>query len=187
MEIKYVNERSILNTVKKLCIRNIKESDIVVDMTVGNGNDTLFLANLIPNGYVFGFDIQEDAINKTLNLLKENNITNYKLFQESHENIDITLKDYKNNISLILFNLGYLPGGNKNIMTNHESTLNAVKKSLNMLKDDGTILIVFYPHKEGLKEALSVRKYLDTSNISYTQYYNTTNTYAPYLVEIKKK
>ena len=187
MNLINVDERSILNIVKKICIENINTNDIVVDMTIGNGHDTLFLAKLVENGYVFGFDIQSSAINTTDILLKQNNINNYQLFLESHENIDNTLKDYNKKISLILFNLGYLPGGNKFIMTNHESTLNAIINGLKMLKEHGIMLIVFYPHEEGVKEANYVKDYLKTNNIDYNDYHNTNNTYAPYLVTIKKE
>lgn len=178
--------RSILNRVKQIAENILKPNDSVIDMTIGNGNDTLFLCNLVNKGHVFGFDIQEKAVSNTRKLLKENNLTNYSLFNESHENIDIILKDYKNKISLILFNLGYLPGGNKNIITNHISTLNALKKALNMLNNKGIILIVLYPHEEGKKEEEIIKGYLTKNKINYNKYHNTDNTKAPFLIEIKK-
>lgn len=185
-QIIYINERSILTKVKDICQENIQPSDYVVDMTVGNGNDTLTLCKLTANGMVFGFDIQKSAIINTTTLLKDNNLNNYKLFLESHENINIRLKSYKNKIKLILFNLGYLPKGDKNIITNHKSTLNALINSLNMLKNDGLILLVFFPHEEGQKEAITIKNYLKSKNINYTEYHNTENINAPFLTVIKK-
>lgn len=179
--------RSILNIVKQIEENTLKPNDLVIDMTTGNGNDTLFLCNLVNKGHVFGFDIQEKAIYNTTKLLEENNITNYSLFNESHENIDITLKDYKNKISLILFNLGYLPNGDKDITTNHISTLNALKKALNMLNNKGIILIVLYPHVEGKKEEIEIKKYLIENNIDYNEFHNTDNTNSPFLIQIKRK
>ena len=179
--------RSILNKVKQICEDNIKNNDIVVDMTVGNGNDTLFLSKIVNKGFVFGFDIQKIAINNTKKLLDENKIINYKLFNTSFEDIDIKLKEFKNKISLILFNLGYLPNGNKSITTNHKSTINALKKSINMLNNKGIILIVIYLHEEGKKEEKEIKKYLNTNNIKYNEYHNTDNKNAPYLIEIKKE
>lgn len=176
--------RSILNMVKKICSENITKNDFVVDMTVGNGNDTLFLANISKK--VFGFDIQNIAIENTKKLLKENNALNYELFNISHDKINDVLKEYKNKIKIILFNLGYLPCGNKSITTNHEITLNAVKNSLSMLSSNGLILIVFYPHPEGKLEAQVVLEYLNENNNSYKIYKNTTNDEAPYLVVIIK-
>ena len=153
-------------------------------MTVGNGNDTLFLANISKKA--FGFDIQDIAIKNTQELLKENNVVNYELFNVSHDKINIILSKYKNRIKLILFNLGYLPCGNKNITTNHKTTLDAVKNSFNMLSNDGLILIVFYPHPEGKLEAEYVIKYLNENNMNYKIYRNTSNEDAPYLVVISK-
>lgn len=176
--------RSILNMVKKICVENVTSNDYVVDMTVGNGNDTLFLANISKK--VFGFDIQDIAIKNTTKLLEENNVDNYELFNISHDKIDIVLNKYKNNIKLILFNLGYLPCGDKFITTNHETTLNAIKSSLDMLKNDGLILVVFYPHPEGKLEAKVVLDYLNNYNLNYTIYKNTPNEDAPYLVVISK-
>jgi len=176
--------RSILNMVKKICNENITKNDYVVDMTVGNGNDTLFLSNISKK--VFGFDIQDIAIKNTTKLLEENNVDNYELFNISHDKIDIVLNKYKNNIKLILFNLGYLPCGDKFITTNHETTLNAIKSSLDMLKNDGLILVVFYPHPEGKLEAKVVLDYLNNYNLNYTIYKNTPNEDAPYLVVISK-
>ena len=178
--------RSILNKVNQICENIIKPNDIVVDMTIGNGNDTLFLANLVKKGFVYGFDIQKKAINNTKKLLDSNNITNYKLFNESHENIDKCLKDYIGKISLIIFNLGYLPNGNKKITTNHISTLNALRKSLKMINNKGVILMVIYSHEEGKKEEIEIKKYLKENNIKYNEYHNTSNKEAPYLIKIKR-
>ncbi len=179
--------RSILNKVKQLCENNLKPNDIAVDMTCGNGNDTLFLCNLVNKGFVFGFDIQDIAINNTKKLLKENNLKNYKLFKENHKNINIVLNDYKGKISLILFNLGYLPNGDKKITTDHKSTLYALKNSLDMLNNKGIILIVIYPHTEGKIEEKEIKSYLKKEKILYNEYHNTDNKNSPYLIEIKKK
>lgn len=168
---------------KKICSENITKNDYVVDMTVGNGNDTLFLANISKK--VFGFDIQDVAIENTKKLLRENNVYNYELFNISHEKINDVLKEYEKNIKLILFNLGYLPCGDKSITTNHKTTLNAVKNSFSMLSSNGLILIVFYPHPEGKTEAQVVLEYLKKNKLEYTIYKNTPNMNAPYLIVIK--
>lgn len=178
--------KSILNKVRQIIDKNLKENDIAVDMTTGNGNDTLYLCNILNKGFVFGFDVQSAAINNTDKLLKDNKKENYKIFNESHENINVTLKDYKGKISLILFNLGYLPNGDKNIMTNHISTVNAIKNSFEMLNNKGIILSVIYPHEEGKKEGTYIKKYLEDNNINYNEYHNTDNINAPYLIEIKR-
>lgn len=176
--------RSILNMVKKICIDNVSKNDLVVDMTTGNGNDTLFLAGISKK--VYGFDIQDIAINNTNELLISNNINNYELFNCSHDKIDEVLYNYMGNIKLVLFNLGYLPCGDKSITTMHETTLKAVINSYKMIKDDGLILIVFYPHPEGKLEENVILDYLNKENIHYNTYRNTLNINAPYLLVIKK-
>ena len=176
--------RSILNMVKKICLENVTKEDITVDMTVGNGYDTLFLAGISKK--VFGFDIQSIAVENTTKLLNDNNVYNYELFNVSHDKISEVLNKYKHNIKLILFNLGYLPCGDKSITTKHESTLKAVINGLDMLDDGGLILIVFYPHPEGKLEAKVVLDYLNQNNINYKIYKNTPNEDAPYLVVINR-
>ena len=176
--------RSILNKVNQIIEDNLKPNDIAVDMTIGNGNDTLFLSKLVSKGFVYGFDIQDIAIDNTKKLLDENNITNYKLIKDSHENI---YKYINEKISLILFNLGYLPNGNKDITTKKESTINALSKSINMLNNKGIILIVIYSHKEGKEEEKEIKEYLKNNNIKYNEYHNTDNIDAPYLIEIRKE
>lgn len=49
-----------------------------------------------------------------------------------------------------MFNLGYLPGVCHNITTKYDTTLKAVKSSLNLIKKGGVVLIVvYYSHAEG--------------------------------------
>ena len=176
--------RSILNKVNQIMENNLKPNDKVIDMTIGNGNDTLFLSILVNKGFVYGFDIQKKAINNTDKLLKDNNINNYKLINDSHENVDKYIKD---KVSLVLFNLGYLPSGDKSITTKSKSTIMAIDKSLKLLNSKGIILIVIYKHKEGLKEEQDIKEYLKSNSIKYTEYHNTDDIKAPYLIEIKRQ
>ena len=160
--------------------KSLKEKDIVVDATIGNGFDSLKLLNIVKNGFLFGFDIQKKAIDNTNKLLKENNFNNYKLFLKSHEYMYETLKKYKSKISMVVFNLGYLPNENKSIMTNKKSTIKAIDDSLKLLNNKGTILIVCYPHKEGKEESTEILK-----KYNCIIYKNTDNIDAPFLIEIK--
>ncbi len=176
--------KSILNKLQQIYNKFVKPGDIVVDATCGNGNDTLYLCRLAKK--VFAIDIQKNAINNTKKLLDSNNITNYELINNSHEYMNDYLYDYTGKISLITFNLGFLPGGDKSIMTNYKSTLNAIKKGLNLLNKKGIILVTCYPHKEGKKESKEIINYLDCNSIKYSIYKNTDNTEAPFLIEIKK-
>lgn len=176
--------KSILNRVGLIYEKFIKPGDIVVDATCGNGNDTLTLSRLAKE--VYAFDIQPDAIKSTKKSLNKNNINNVKLINDSHENLDKYLDNYEGKISLITFNLGYLPGGNKSIITNHNSTMTAIEKGLNLLNKKGIILVTCYPHEEGKKESKEIITYLDNNKINYKIYANTNNKNAPFLIEIKK-
>ena len=178
---------SILNKSRSLMETNLKPNDLVVDATIGNGKDSDFLLNIIKKGYLFGFDIQKEAIKNTNDLLK-GKYSNYELFNTSHEKIDKILKEYLNKISLIVFNLGYLPKGNQDITTTTKTTIKAIKNSFKLLNKKGHIVITIYPgHKEGLKESIAINKTFNNNNYIYQEYHNTENKTAPYVIDLKEK
>ena len=180
--------KTILNYVHNLIDSYIKENDIVIDATIGNGNDTLYLSKTVESGKVFGFDIQDKAIKNTKELLDNNNCHNYKLFLSSHNKMSSILSDYLGKVSLVLFNLGYLPNGDKNITTNYETTIEAIEESFKLIHKMGMILVVIYPgHENGFIESQKIHEYLNNNKINYIEYHNTDNIIAPYLIEIKKK
>lgn len=163
----------------------IKEGSRVVDATAGNGHDTLFLSNLVgESGKVFAYDIQEQAINNTKELTKDK--TNIEYFLKSHEFIDQT------NLDLVLFNLGFLPNGDKSITTLKDSTINSILNLINnySLNPNLHIFIVVYPgHPEGKIESdelLSFTKQLD-KYLLVTTYIPHNQNNAPYLITINKK
>lgn len=181
-------QKSILNKVKQIIDKHVKYKDLIVDATIGNGNDSLFISNYLKEGHLYGFDIQNKALENTKKLLDENHFTNYTLFLENNKNIEQKLNHLKNKISLVIYNLGYLPGGDKNITTNTEDTIKSLKGSLNLLNHKGIILMTIYPgHLEGKKEGEHIIKYLNENNIHYQIYRNTDNEIAPYLIEINNK
>ena len=180
--------KTILNYVHNLIDSYIKENDIVIDATIGNGNDTLYLSKTVESGKVFGFDIQDKAIKNTKELLDNNNCHNYKLFLSSHNKMSSILSDYLGKVSLVLFNLGYLPNGDKNITTNYETTIEAIEESFKLIHKMGMILVVIYPgHENGFIESQKIHEYINNNKINYIEYHNTDNIIAPYLIEIKKK
>lgn len=148
--------------VKNYLKENLKPSDITVDATAGNGHDTLFLANI--SKFVYAFDIQELAINNTNKLLKENNLTNYKLINDTHLNI----LNYVNSFKCVVFNLGYLPNSDKVITTKIDVTIKTLKILTNVLNVGEFIIITCYPgHSEGLAEAKEVLKYASNLDSSF--------------------
>jgi glyoxylase-like metal-dependent hydrolase (beta-lactamase superfamily II) len=52
-------------------------------------------------------------------------------------------------ISAIMFNLGYLPGTDKTLITRTETTMIAVRQALELLKPGGLLTIAVYPGHEG--------------------------------------
>lgn len=156
--MRYTKINNVLDIGKDLMKKYVKDGDIVLDCTIGNGNDTLLLAELVgPTGKVYGFDIQEIAIENTKKLLETNSLNgNINLFLDSHEYIDKYIHEY---LDLIIYNLGYLPGGDKSIKTNSITTIKSIKKSLALLKDNGILIIIVYPgHPGGIEEKLSLDK-----------------------------
>jgi Putative rRNA methylase len=143
---------SLVKLAHGLIKEKVKPGDIVIDATVGNGHDTVFLLDLVkPNGRVYGFDIQQTAIDSALtNLQDKPFIENLTLIRASHaemcENIPPT---YHGKISAVMFNLGFLPGGDKEIITQAGSTLIAVDSARLLLSANGIITILAYPGHEG--------------------------------------
>jgi methylase of polypeptide subunit release factors len=132
-----------------------------IDATVGNGHDTIFLAQLIaPTGHIIGFDIQASALETTHKKLIAHNLDKHvelKLISHSHIQLH-TPASWKHNTTAIVFNLGYLPGStDKSITTQSHSTLEALNASLNLLKINGAISLMTYPgHPEGKLELTNI-------------------------------
>ena len=151
-----------VDLAKKIIYYHVKRGDTVVDCTVGNGNDTILLARLVgEKGKVYGFDIQSIALNITKDkLLKENLEKRVVLLNSGHENIDNYISE---GVDFIIYNLGYLPGGDKKIKTEADTTLLSVKKSLSLLKQNALLLITCYPgHDGGNLEKEGIKNFLNT-------------------------
>ena len=136
--------------------QKVAPGDTVVDATMGNGNDTLFLARCVgPSGKVYAFDIQPQAWAKTAARLQENGAAaNVELIRDGHENMD---RHVPAGVRLVLFNLGYLPGGDKTCYTQVSTTISALSRGLSLLALHGLALVAIYPgHDEGAREREAV-------------------------------
>lgn len=158
----------------------------IIDFTMGNGNDTLCLSKMVPNGKVYAFDIQEEALINTKTRLDKEGIGNYELILDSHENAYQYVTDFQAGI----FNLGYLPTGDKTITTKKETTKKAVMRALDLLAVHGMLVIVVYPgHVEGKKESdmlLTFVKTLDSHDYAVARFSIENMKQAPYLLCIEK-
>ena len=145
---------------KYFILQHLKEGDVAVDFTMGNGYDTEFLSKTVgPEGHVYAFDIQAQAVESTAKHLKEVGCPeNYTLIHDSHHNV----KNYvKEPIKAGMFNLGWLPGGDKSITTMRETTMPAIETAISLLDSDGVLTVAVYPgHPEGDAEGKMIEEYL---------------------------
>jgi len=150
------------------CIRSqLCAGDIAIDATVGNGHDTLFLAQTVgPEGKVYGFDIQQDALDRCYQRLSEHKADKQvSLHHAGHETLPIIIPEalHDGGIKAVMFNLGYLPGGDKQRTTYSGTTLAALDSAQRMLAPNGIITIIAYcGHPGGQEETASVKAWAAT-------------------------
>lgn len=149
----------------------IKEPLLCIDATAGTGKDTVFLAKLVgEKGRVISMDIQEMAIEQTKKrLLKERLSDRAEVVLDSHAHMDKYAQ--KDSVSLIMFNLGYLPGGDHSLSTKADTTIEALEKGLNLLHEGGMISLLIYSGGdsgfEEKKQVLAWLRELRMINILY--------------------
>lgn len=141
----------VLQYAQSLLEMTVGEGEIAVDATAGNGHDTLFLANLVgDDGYVYSFDVQKQAVDATLHRLLDNALEHRALvLRDGHENV---AKYITKPVAGAIFNLGYLPGSDHDIITKPNTTIQALESLLKLLKVGGIIVLVIYHGHEGGKE-----------------------------------
>lgn len=137
-----------------------------IDATAGNGHDTQFLAELVgPTGRVWAIDIQECAIFQTRCRLGPL-VDRVDLRVADHANLKSIIPiQYHGRISVVMLNLGYLPGGEKSTITSTETTLLALNSAVELLAPGGLLSIIAYPgHPGGELEARSVAEWFCTQS-----------------------
>lgn len=185
---RYNNVTSIAKSLMNL---HVKENSIVLDATMGNGNDTQILASLVSNeGKVYAFDIQDTAIIKTRQKLEDQDLlNNVELIKDSHENIDVYINE---NIDFAIYNLGYLPSGDHSIITRPDSTICSLKKCIEKLNKQGVIVLsIYYGHEGGMDEKNAVIEFLSSLpqkeyNVGKVDFINQANN-PPLLIFVEKR
>lgn len=130
--------------------------DLCLDATCGNGHDTLILARLVTEkGTLYAIDIEQKAIDATTKLLHEHlsegALPRLKFDLGCHSSLPQEI--LPESLKLIVYNLGYLPGGNKQKTTHTQTTLTSLHHALLLLKKGGCISVTAYPgHEEGKRE-----------------------------------
>ena len=144
----------------------------VIDATCGNGHDTLALAEMDP-ARIYAFDIQGKAVRATTELLQRHGYSKsiaagqFMICCMPHEQMGTVVPrcactdpgdgagaaDCAAPVRAVIFNLGYLPGGDKERTTRTDSTLAAVRAAMELIAPDGVICITMYSgHPEGKRE-----------------------------------
>lgn len=144
----------------------IQAGSLAVDATVGNGLDTLFLAQQVgPDGHVWGFDVQADALTAAAQLIAAHGLSDrVTLIHDGHQQLETHLPPRaRGRLAGVMFNLGYLPGSDKQLTTAADTTLTAVTAAAANLSAGGVLSILAYPgHPGGRQEAEAVADWLRT-------------------------
>lgn len=165
-----------LTLVHETISRYIREGAVCIDATAGRGYDTAFLCSKVSSdGKVTAMDVQQCAIDSTAALLKSKGL-HARLIVDSHENM-AKYAD-KESVDCIVFNLGYLPGGDHKINTRWQSTVKAIEAGLSLLKSGGLMCItLYYGGDSGYEERDYLLDYFKTVDDSkyqvlVTSFYN---------------
>ncbi|MCF6138355.1 class I SAM-dependent methyltransferase [Pseudalkalibacillus berkeleyi] len=190
-----MNLSRVLPFAKELLQKVVEPGGIVVDATMGNGHDTVYLAELVgETGQVYGFDVQEKAVTNTKERLQERGLENRaQILLKGHESVkEVIPSDQHGQVQAAIFNLGYLPGSDKQIITKPDSTLKAVQSLLDILRPGGLIiLVVYYGHEGGSEEKEQLMSYLKeldqpTAHVMQYQFINQKNN-PPFLIAVEKR
>ena len=180
----------LLQLHKYFILNHLKEGDVAVDFTMGNGYDTEFLSRTVgETGRVYAFDIQKQAVQSTAKRLLEVGCPqNYTLIHASHH----LVCDYvKEPIKAGMFNLGWLPGGDKSITTLRETTMPAIEAAISLMDRDALLNIAVYPgHEEGDAEGKMICDYLagiSRYKICATRVNILNSPTSPYFIVIETK
>jgi len=156
-------ERFVLRNARHLAadymIRSIREGDSVVDATMGNGKDTLFLCELVgETGHVYAFDVQKEAVERTRERVAEAGFAaRTTLLLAGHETMACHVPAP---VQAVMFNLGWLPGAEHIVTTKTDTTLTAVRAAAELIAPGGIVTVCVYPgHEEGTRELSALLEY----------------------------
>ena len=199
---KTLQEPSLIRMVRwaqRLVTEVLEAGDLAIDLTAGNGTDTLFLARQVgPEGRVFAFDVQSEALRHTAARLSEAGISwtldgqgdagTVRLVHDSHAR----LTEYTQGPARgIMANLGYLPGGDPELTTRAEATLEALRQALDLLAIGGRMaLVVYVGHPQGEEECRTVEEWLQGLSARHWHILRmqvANRRQAPYLLVVERR
>ena len=163
----------VVNWGHELLAETVSKGQLAVDLTAGNGYDTLMLHRLVgSSGQVVAFDIQLQALHNTRQrLVDQGAVVRLRRAAEapleSLPGVDLVaaghefMKDFLPAAPQgIIANLGYLPGGDQQLVTRAESTLQALQHASDLLAPGGRLAVVVYPgHPGGSEEGQRVSSF----------------------------
>lgn len=153
---------SALDIAHGMIADHVRAGDICIDATAGKGRDTAFLCSLVgEGGRVTAFDIQQSAVDSTNALLAEQGYdrTGHAVL-DSHANID--RYEQAGTVSCIVYNFGWLPGGDHNVFTRPDSSIESLNKALELLRPGGMIsMCIYYGRETGFEERDALLDYLE--------------------------
>ena len=180
----------LLDLQKQFILTHLREGDVAVDFTMGNGHDTEFLSKTVgETGRVYACDIQPMALESTKkNLAAGGCPENYTLILDSHHKVC----DYVHEkIKAGMFNLGYLPGSDKTVTTMRETTVPAIEAAISLLDSDAILSVAVYPgHAEGEAEGKLVCELLsklDRKKICVTKIRIVNSPTSPFFFAVESK
>ncbi len=171
---------NIVNESHKL-LKEFSNPEVAVDMTCGRGRDTMFLAGLAKK--VYAFDIQDEAIISTNNALETANIQNVTVIKDNHRHIK---SHVRTRIDLAIYNLGYLPEGDKAIQTHANDVIHSLEYLLEIINPQGIIVIVLYPND--FTENQEIEAYCEALDSDYdvSRFSVLNKKDCPYIIKIRR-
>lgn len=142
---------------------HVRPGDLCIDATAGRGRDTVFLCRLVgDSGRVLAYDIQQNAVDETTALLEKEQLSHIgRVFQKSHDRMAEDAKP--ETVRAIVFNFGWLPGGDHNVFTRAETSIRAIEQGLKLLTPDGVMsLSIYYGKENGTAERDALLSYLSS-------------------------
>jgi predicted methyltransferase len=165
-----VNPVRVTERAQKLATDILRPGDIAVDGTAGKGRDTACLAQAVgSSGHVHAFDIQAKAVASTRNLLEVAGLLDrVSVHLRSHAELaEVLTPAQQGKVGVALFNLGYLPGGNPDIITRPDSTQAALEAAFDALRPGGRLICVAYTgHPGGSEESDVVLKFAEAHAVA---------------------
>ena len=151
-----------------------------IDATAGNGRDTCFLCSLTgKQGKVLAFDIQQEAVNRSRDRLRQEGWSETAMvYCDSHANMAQYAQP--ESVDCIVFNLGWLPGGDHSIFTHADSTITAIEAGMTLLRKGGLMCVsMYYGGASGYEERDALMAYWQTIDptrftVLVTQFANRT-------------